>query len=91
VLAFFGIPCGRTTAIAGNVEPKIEGGGLTTEEVKATIVARLNDIRHCYERFLQRSPNASRKITVLFVISKDGTVASARTIEATILAKQRIP
>ncbi len=48
------------------------------------IQANLNQIRHCYEQLLQRSPNASGKLTVNFVIGAAGNVTSASIGESTI-------
>jgi outer membrane biosynthesis protein TonB len=59
-------------------------GGLTTQEVKAVITTHLNEIRHCYEQLLQRSPNAGGKINSRFVIATTGRVTSAGIESATI-------
>jgi outer membrane biosynthesis protein TonB len=55
----------------------VVSGGLTSQEVQAVIRANLNQIRHCYEQLLQRSPNANGKIKVAFVIGPAGTVISS--------------
>jgi len=55
----------------------VVAGGLTTQEVQAVIRANLNQIRHCYEQLLQRSPNANGKIKVNFIIGADGRVTSS--------------
>ncbi len=55
----------------------VVSGGLTTQEVQAVIRANLNQIRHCYEQLLQRSPNANGKIKVNFIIGADGRVTKS--------------
>lgn len=59
-------------------------GGLTTQEVQAVIRANLNQIRHCYEQLLQRSPNANGKIKVNFVVNAEGRVSSSSIQSDTI-------
>lgn len=59
-----------------NIPPgdPVVSGGLTAQEVQAVIKANLNQIRHCYEQLLQRSPNASGKVKVSFTVGTDGRV-----------------
>ncbi len=64
-------------------DPRVSGG-LTSQEVMQVIRANLNQIRHCYEQLLQRSPNARGKIGVNFVIGLDGRVTSVNIVAATI-------
>lgn len=52
-------------------------GGLTNEEVMHVIRANLNQIRNCYEKVLQRSPNKSGKMKVKFVVGSNGRVTTA--------------
>jgi outer membrane biosynthesis protein TonB len=59
-------------------------GGLTAQEIMAVIRAHLNEIRHCYEQLLQRSPSASGKIAVSFVIGLSGGVTRVGVQEATL-------
>lgn len=59
-------------------------GGLTSQEVMAVIRTHLNEIRHCYEQLLQRSPSASGKINSKFVINTDGRVGSSQILNSTI-------
>ncbi len=65
-------------------EDPVVGGGLTQQEVLAVIRANLNQIRHCYEQLLQRSPSAQGKLTTAFVIGLDGRVKSAEIKGGTI-------
>ena len=59
-------------------------GGLTVQEILAVIKAHLNEIRHCYEQLLQRSPSASGKIAVNFVVGLSGSVTKVTVAEATL-------
>ena len=59
-------------------------GGLSQEEILGVIRAQLNQIRHCYEKLLQRSPNASGKVNVQFIVGTNGRVTSARVKNSTI-------
>ena len=74
---------GRANVSVPEGDPVVSGG-LTTQEVQAVIRANLNQIRHCYEQLLQRSPNANGKIKVNFTIGADGRVASASIQSDTI-------
>jgi outer membrane biosynthesis protein TonB len=62
----------------------VVSGGLTSQEVNAVIRANLNQIRHCYEQLLQRSPNSTGKIKVEFVVGVDGRVTSTGISQSTI-------
>lgn len=59
-------------------------GGLTAQEIMAVIRAHLNEIRHCYEQLLQRSPSASGKIAVEFVVALSGNVSTVKVAEASL-------
>lgn len=59
-------------------------GGLTAQEIMVVIRSHLNEIRHCYEQLLQRSPSASGKIAVEFVVALGGNVSSVKVTEATL-------
>ncbi len=77
---------------AGNGRASVEvppgdpvvSGGLTNQEVQAVIRANLNQIRHCYETLLQRSPSASGKVKVNFTIDATGRVSAATINSDTI-------
>jgi hypothetical protein len=62
----------------------VVSGGLTAQEVAAVIRANLNQIRHCYEQLLQRSPNAAGKIKVNFNVVASGRVGSVAIVESSI-------
>ena len=59
-------------------------GGLSQQEVQRVIRANLNQIRHCYESLLQRSPSAQGKIKVKFVVNPGGRVGSASIVSSSI-------
>ena len=59
-------------------------GGLSQAEVQAVIRANLNQIRHCYEQLLQRSPSAQGKVKVRFVVKPNGRVGSAKIVNSDI-------
>jgi len=62
----------------------VSGGGLTPEEIMAVIRANLNQIRHCYNQFLQRSPGRSGTVKVAFKVKTNGRVSSSRVTTASI-------
>jgi outer membrane biosynthesis protein TonB/pSer/pThr/pTyr-binding forkhead associated (FHA) protein len=74
---------GRANVTIPPGDPSVSGG-LTAQEIMAVIRAHLNEIRHCYEQLLQRSPSASGKIAVNFVVSLSGGVSTASVAEATL-------
>ena len=57
-------------------------GGLTARGISSTIRQNLNQIRHCYERYLQRAPGQSGQVKVKFVINPSGYVASTSIRES---------
>lgn len=62
----------------------VVSGGLTSQEIMAVIRANLNQIRHCYEQLLQRSPSASGKMGTTFVIDTAGRVSSVSVSQDTV-------
>ena len=62
----------------------VVSGGLTAQEIMAVIRANLNQIRHCYEQLLQRSPSASGKMGTTFTIDTSGRVTSVNVSQDTI-------
>jgi TonB family protein len=73
----------RATVLFENPKIKITEG-LTENEVMMVIRANFNQIRHCYEQLLQRSPSASGKIAVNFTVGLSGSVSSVSVAEATL-------
>lgn len=74
---------GRANVTVPPGDPVVSGG-LTAQEIMAVIRANLNQIRHCYEQLLQRSPNASGKLSVSFVIGLNGRVQSTSVTDSSI-------
>lgn len=54
-------------------------GGLDKSLIDAVIKQNLSRIRYCYQRELVRSPSLAGRVTVRFIIAKDGSVSSATT------------
>ena len=77
---------GRGSGVNIDVPPvdAVSGGGLTPEEIMAVIRANLNQIRHCYNQFLQRSPGRSGTVKVAFKVATSGRVSSARVSSSSI-------
>ncbi len=66
----------------------VVSGGLTSQEIMAVIRANLNQIRHCYEQLLQRSPNSAGKMSTLFIIGTNGRVTSVSVTDSSISDSQ---
>jgi outer membrane biosynthesis protein TonB len=74
----------RADVTAGVSGDPVSGAGLSAEEVQKVIRIHLNGIRHCYEQLLQKSPSASGKIKVHFVVGPDGRVSTVQLNQDTI-------
>jgi outer membrane biosynthesis protein TonB len=74
---------GRANVTIPAGDPGVSGG-LTAQEIMVVIRAHLNEIRHCYEQLLQRSPSAAGKIAVEFVVALGGNVSSVKVTEASL-------
>lgn len=59
-------------------------GALDKSLIDAVIKRNMNQIRYCYQRELTKNPALGGKITVKFVIAKDGSVSSATTKSSTM-------
>lgn len=59
-------------------------GALDKSLIDAVIKRNMNQIKYCYSRELTKNPALAGKITVKFVIAKDGTVSSATTKTSTM-------
>lgn len=59
-------------------------GALDKSLIDAVIKRNMAQIRYCYQRELTKNPSLGGKITVKFVIAKDGTVSSATTKASTM-------
>ena len=76
-----GLGGGGLGAIGG--DPIIDGA-LDKSLIDAVIKRNINQIRYCYQRELTKNPTLGGKITVKFVISKDGSVSTATTKASTM-------
>lgn len=74
----------RRAEVAVPAGDPVTGGGLTDQEVLAVIHANLNQIRHCYDQLLQRSPNTSGKLKVKWLINAQGRVYNVSIVDGTI-------
>ncbi|MCX6123210.1 MAG: AgmX/PglI C-terminal domain-containing protein [Proteobacteria bacterium] len=74
---------GRANVTIPPGDPSVSGG-LTAQEIMAVIRAHLNEIRHCYEQLLQRSPSASGKLAVNFTVALSGNVSAVNVSESTL-------
>jgi pSer/pThr/pTyr-binding forkhead associated (FHA) protein len=52
-------------------------GALDKSLIDAVIKRHMNQIRYCYQRELTKNPNLGGKITIKFVIAKDGSVSKS--------------
>lgn len=59
-------------------------GALDKSLIDEVIRRQMNRIRYCYQRVLTKKPTLAGKLVEKFVISKDGTVASAQTKTTTL-------
>jgi outer membrane biosynthesis protein TonB len=74
---------GRADVTVPEGGPVVDGG-LTRQEIMAVIRTNLNQIRHCYEQLLQRSPKVSGRLKVKFAIGADGRVTSTSIADGDI-------
>lgn len=59
-------------------------GGLSKEEIARVIRAHQSEIKYCYEAELQKTPDLSGKVAVMFIIGGDGTVNEANVSETSL-------
>ncbi len=62
-------------------DPVGSGSGLPPDAIMQVIRSHLNEIRHCYEQLLQRTPKAQGKMTVRFIIGGDGRVQTVSVLD----------
>ena len=69
---------GAGSKVSVNIPPgdPVVSGGLTAGEISSVIRKNLNQIRYCYEQYLQRSPGRSGKVAVKFLIKQSGRTSS---------------
>ena len=73
-------------AKSGMVGAKLEsgGGGRPADEIDRVIKASAREIRNCYQKELNRTPNIGGKLVVQFKIATDGTVKTAKKVSSTV-------
>ncbi|MBX7096326.1 MAG: TonB family protein [Myxococcaceae bacterium] len=59
-------------------------GGLSKDQINKVIKRHQNEIKFCYEQELQKTPDLSGKVAVLFTIDPAGGVAEANVSESTM-------
>jgi hypothetical protein len=81
---------------SGNADAKSKGaigavggdpiilGALDKSLIDAVIKRHMNQITYCYQRELNTNPSLGGKITVKFVVAKDGSVSKASTKSSTM-------
>ncbi|MBT3224102.1 MAG: AgmX/PglI C-terminal domain-containing protein, partial [Proteobacteria bacterium] len=72
----YGSGFARTGSSANTSDPTIIGS-LDRSLFDAVIKRHMHQIRYCYERELTPNPSLSGKITIKFVVAKDGSVSKA--------------
>jgi hypothetical protein len=75
-----GLPVGgdRHARVPGPISTHVETtGGLTMEEVRRVVARQRGQIRFCYEQGLASRPDLAGRVSVRWVVSPDGHVASA--------------
>ena len=81
---------GDRSGSSGDGEARVSGGSmillgaLDQSVVKRVIKQHTGQIRYCYQKELKKNPSLSGKVTIKFVIAKDGSVSSARTNTTTM-------
>ncbi len=66
------------------IEDPIMMGGIDRAAVDAVVKRHMNQIRYCYQRELTRSPGLAGKVSVKFILAKDGSVSSASVPKSTL-------
>lgn len=72
---------GRITPTSAEV---VAIGGISKSDIDAVVRRNLNQVRYCYTRELQRTPGLAGKVSVKFIIAKDGSVSSATIAKSSL-------
>jgi len=72
---------GKPVRVKGRVEVK---GALDKEIIRRVVRRNLNQVRYCYQRELQSTPDLYGRIMVRFMIVGNGQVASSRVQSSTL-------
>lgn len=79
----FAQPTAQPTGVA--VGPGlVNGGGLTTEQIRRVVMAHTGALRACYESEVQRQPGLHGGVTVSFTVAADGSVSDAAVAISTL-------
>ncbi len=66
------------------IEDPIMMGGIDRSAVDAVVKRHMSQIRYCYTRELNRTPGLAGKVSVKFIIAKDGSVSSSSIGKSTM-------
>ena len=69
-------------AAAADKQPEVHGS-LDKEVIRAVIHSHLSDVKSCYDKALAAKPDLAGRLTVQFVVNKEGGVSAAVKQEAT--------
>jgi Ca-activated chloride channel family protein len=75
---------GKSRASVRMAAPTAVAGSLDKNVILRVIKAHQRQIRHCYERQLQRSPKLAGKLMLSFTIGPDGRVRAAKLKQDTV-------
>lgn len=67
-------PCGPAQFATGT------GGKLNPAVIQEHLRARFSKLKHCYEQGVRKNPRLGGKVTVRFIIEKDGRVGNAAPV-----------
>ena len=77
-------PRGQTTEIGIPAAEATLTGALDKELIRRVVRENQRQIRHCYERLLQRNPGLAGRVTVRWRIDADGSVGESEVAESTV-------
>ena len=78
----------EVAAATGPLDPIILGA-VDRGAIESVIARHRNQIRYCYQRELTKNPSLAGKMTMKFVIAKDGNVSSAK-VKTSSLGNQAV-
>ncbi|MEZ4381205.1 MAG: TonB family protein [Nannocystaceae bacterium] len=75
----------RTAAlpVVRQAKPQIQGA-LDKDVIRRIVRARINEVRHCYNRGLAKDPSIQGRVAVQFSITGGGKVPTAVVVESTV-------
>lgn len=72
-------PCTGACAHVTLAEPEVEQRGLSADVVRRVVRRNSAQLRYCYEQALRTSPTLEGSLTIAFIISPTGAVATTST------------